>query len=58
MAWAKVILSESVARFSLFYKQIGAFWFVKSKAVNFSFQDQILTDPYVTSRDLQLRKPH
>ena len=25
--------------FCFFYKQIGAFWFAKSKAVNFSFQD-------------------
>ena len=30
---------EVVARFSLFYKQNGAFWFAKSKAINFSSKD-------------------
>ena len=48
---------EDVARFSLLYKQIGAFWFAKSKAVNFSFQDYFDRSAYVTSRDLQGRKP-
>ena len=30
---------EVVARFSLFYKQSGAFVFAKSKAINFGFKD-------------------
>ena len=32
-------VSEVVVRFSLFYKQNGAFWLAKSKAINFSFKD-------------------
>ena len=51
MVWAEASVSnfvwEDVARSSLFYKQICAFWFVKIKAVNFSFQDYF-DNPYVT----------
>ena len=39
-ATAEVILSEKMLLvFRFFCKQIAAFWFAKSKAVNFSFQD-------------------
>ena len=30
---------SEVVRFSLFYKQNGAFWLAKSKTINFSFED-------------------
>ena len=30
---------SEVVRFSLFYKQNGAFWVAKSKTINFSFKD-------------------
>ena len=30
---------SEVVRFSLFYKQNGAFWLAKSKTINFSFKD-------------------
>ena len=33
------LVSEVVVRFSLFYKQNGAFCLAKSKAINFSFKD-------------------
>ena len=47
---------EVVARFSLFYKQNGAFW-VRWKAKKLILVSKIiLTDPYVTSRDLHGRK--
>ena len=32
-------VSEVAVRFSLFYKQSGAFWLAKSKTINFSFKD-------------------
>ena len=32
-------VSEVVVHFLLFYKQNGAFWLAKSKAINFSFKD-------------------
>ena len=32
-------VSEVIVRFSLFYKQNGAFWLAKSKTINFSFKD-------------------
>ena len=32
-------VSEVVVRFSLFYKQNGAFWLAKSRTINFSFKD-------------------
>ena len=32
-------VSKVVVRFSLFYKQNGAFWLAKSKTINFSFKD-------------------
>ena len=32
-------VSEVVVRFSLFYKQNGAFWLTKSKTINFGFKD-------------------
>ena len=32
-------VSEVVVRFSLFYKQNGAFWLAKSKTINFIFKD-------------------
>ena len=32
-------VSEVVVRFSLFYKQNGAFWLAKSKTINFSSKD-------------------
>ena len=41
MTRAEVInfVSEVVVRFSLFYKQNGAFWLAKSQTINFSFKD-------------------
>ena len=46
---------EDVARFSLFYKQNGVFGSLKAKQL-ILVSKFILTDPYVTSRDLQGRK--
>ena len=32
---------SEVVRFSLFYKQNGAFWLAKSKTINFNFKDYL-----------------
>ena len=58
MARAEVILSEKLLLvFSLFYKQMVLLGFDKSKAI-ILVPKIILTDPYVTSRDLHGRKPY
>ena len=50
-------VSEVVIRFSLFYKQNGAFWLARYKQSNYFYFLKInLTDPYVASRDLQGRR--
>ena len=48
-------VSEVVVRFSLFYKQNGAFWLAESKTINL-VSKIILTDPCVAFRDLQGRR--